>query len=831
MRKKFRMLLFLCIAMFCMFTMTGCGSTLAAYVVTAYPQAVKERAQANKDIAAMLKDNKYISDELYTEICEQIDKATNATLKDVENVNTSSGNAVNTAAVANFADSVSYIYLRKPSYIDYIDDNGATQVTSAADLTVCEKIDDFDNPETLSAFVISNYIWGHHLGRKHADASGWTATGSKNNVDFFASCSDDLDTALNEKFRLPVYVFDASKITDSDQSVDEVLASINAAVLAGDISGVSNYFTELKDENGKTVTLMDEDFKIYGVSKANVGATTYNKPGYDMMITQKLWYGTDDNKYQKNMQVATLRFNEFDQDAIDEMCNTIYNNSGSYFFQVGSNGTTAAYLLEYPVSVLDTLEADGSDSSIIYGKFKQNSGIGINIGTGKIIAYDRDSNGGYKITGKAIECTDTYLTTAFKDSNSAQGISSFIAKGVTSTEIPICGGDSVKAYVPQIILRDYLEATWAPESTSYDEKLVVFGRKIRLRTGTAFWAVDNTVTNGGNTYNTYKLKYNTNNADYCAYFVDVEGNEVGTLTKLYVTDICDINKLAEGDSSVQVVNSEFEKYKVAHFPELGMQGSTKDCSVDSNETQPTQDKLAEDTTITSLQATLEFPGQYIGSVDLNNSGAQIQRFYCLTTTKGMFDSALYSDWINSTSSKASLEWWNNYLGEKGYDYIIDHNGINDYLKSNYAYELSQSGVVILDLETVAKIQNIYDEEDKDARVEMLRTIFVIIGVFLIAYAMILMLCWVVDTQVDLGFSLTNKVTLGHWIAVQYDDELPTYNNEEHTYITGKKMFVKCLIIVAVAILVIRVNVSEVVLVLINTFGRIASYAEKLIRGI
>ena len=97
--------------------------------------------------------------------------------------------------------------------------------------------------------------------------------------------------------------------------------------------------------------------------------------------------------------------------------------------------------------------------------------------------------------------------------------------------------------------------------------------------------------------------------------------------------------------------------------------------------------------------------------------------------------------------------------------------------------------------------------------------------------MTLMLCWIIDTNVDLGFSLTNKVTLGHWIAIQYDEELPSYNNEDHCYIDGKHMLIRCLIMVAVAIVVIRVDASEIMLVLINTFGKIASYVEDMIRGL
>ena len=45
------------------------------------------------------------------------------------------------------------------------------------------------------------------------------------------------------------------------------------------------------------------------------------------------------------------------------------------------------------------------------------------------------------------------------------------------------------------------------------------------------------------------------------------------------------------------------------------------------------------------------------------------------------------------------------------------------------------------------------------------------------------------------------------------------------------IIIKCLIMVAVAIVVIRVDASEIILVLVNTFGKIASYVEDMIRGL
>lgn len=869
--------------------LSGCGSSLAQYVRSDYPTQVTERAEANKDVAADLNKSGYISDELYTKLCEQIDSATQRALAKVDQEAVNVDGTVNIDAISGMAKSISWVQLHRPQFVEILDNNNKSGLEYFSGSFLSKKVDD---GKSLSSFVLSNYLYGSYFGKKkdESDAiySQWIEMDKPDPVDFFGKCSEELEAALNEKFKLPVYVLDAEKITKTDSSMDEVLASIQQAINNGDINGLTQYFSELKDKDGKTVTLMDDDFKITGISKTNTD-NSHNEPGYDLMMKQTLYYSecggkgncacwVYDDKAKKwkctcgnceangcssggfnggnagcgswrdgkggcedtncarphEITVATIQFNEFDSDQVRKLKDTIHNNEKSYYFQVGSNGTAAAYLLEYPVSVIDEFKRDTDDNTKIVGTLNNNSGIGINIGTGKLISYDSDGNGGYKLSGTTVETDDTYLTTAFNASESDNGKSSFVAKGISEVEIPVAGASNVKAYVPQIVLRDYLEATWAPGSTDYTENLVVFGRKIRFRTEDAFWKVSNTLKVNDAEYNQYEFIYNTDNADNCAFFVDIDGNEVGTLTKLYITDICDITSLTEGDSSQNDANNKWAKYVVKHFSEAAEQQSTKKCKAKDDDVTPDIKKLAHSTEVDSIKASTMFPGEYIDTLDYkdSNSGTKIQRFYCVATTKGMFDSALFSDWINSTASNASLDWWNGYLSSHDYKYVVGHEKVNEYLQTNYKYELSQSDAIILDLNTVAKIQQIYDKEDNENRNSLIRTLFIVFGVFLIAYSMVLALCWIIDTQADVGLSLLNKITFGHWTAVQHDEEIPQYNKDsEHTYIGSKQILKKCIFIIAIAILVIQVDVSRVVLRLIQSFGKIGVYAEKMIKGI
>lgn len=877
MRRKLYTLLFLLITTFGVLTMTGCGSSLSTYFTSDLPKSLDERGQINKDIAKSLLDAGFIDKTMYANLCSQIDTEVRAII-DKAVVTGDESQALQNGAVQAFSKATSAVYPRKPTLVEYEEDgkDGAKDTKKGVpNYNLYEKTekdgkgtDISDYP--LSYFVASNYIISNYYnGQKYnADAlisqgkyplGSWTDLPAENvePINFFGG-QDNIIETLNDRFRADMYVLDAEAIQSSGKSVDEVFAAIKTAVDKDDISGVTNYFKKLTDENGKAVTLMPSTFNLIGDSTSNKDKSI-NRPGKDLVMTQKLWYiydsngdaiyykdakdADEDSAVAKNLEVLSLRFTEFNQDAFEELQNTININSGAYYFDnlnsTSSSGgqTTHCYVLTYPISVIDKFNLDESTGSVT-AEFNNDSGMAVSIQTGKLISYDYDTNGtSFKTTCHEITTSDPYLTMNF-DSSVGDEKSSLVCDGYRTYDINVLTLDkkgntetSTKTIlIPRIILRDYLEATWAPGSVTYDETAVVFGRKIRFRTDKAFWATADPLSFNNKTYNCNTLQYNINNKDWCASFIDIDGLEVGSLTKLYVTDFCDIDALAIGDSSLGTSNK-WAAYTVKNFREAGITQSIQECSAESNEESPTQDKLAKDTSVTSIKVSMGFPSKYIGSTDLYNTSAEVQRFYCVMTTKGMFDSALYSDWINSSASKESLNWWNSYLAAHGYDYTIGADQVSTYLQTNYRYELSQQGAIILDLDTINKIQEIYNAEDEDSRASLIRTIFVVLGIFLIAYAMTLMLCWIIDTNVDLGFSLTNKVTLGHWIAIQYDEELPSYNNEDHCYIDGKHMLIRCLIMVAVAIVVIRVDASEIMLVLINTFGKIASYVEDMIRGL
>lgn len=857
MKRKLWTLLFLLMTTFGALVVTGCGSSLTTYFTSDFPLVLTERGQQNKDIAKRLLDAGFIDLTMYNSLCAQIDDEVNKIKNDCI-ITASDESALSNAAVKTLSAAVSNVNCRAPEFVEYEDDDGNSELTNTGKFkrTFSKVKKDISSisDASVSYFVASNYVVGQYLG---SDGTGyglgtWTEKTNVEPINFFGG-QDDLVETLNERFRADMYVLDADAIASSGKSIDEVFAAIKTAVDKDDISGVTHFFKKLTDSSGNAVTLMDEDFNLIVTSENNTNSSI-SEPGYDLVMKQTLYYHSNsdcgwdgtgtgnecsDTSHAIAMEkpVLSVRFIEFSQDRFEDLENTINLNSGAYYFdklnstQSSSGQTTRCYVLTYPISVIDKFTLDESTGNVT-AEFNDDSGMAVSIQTGKLISYDYDTDEtSFKTTCHEITTSDPYLTMNF-DASVGDEKSSLVCDGYREYTINVLdkdGNEEPKTIVvPRIILRDYLEATWAPGSVTYSETAVVFGRKIRFRTDSTFWTSADSFTFNNKTYNNNTLQYNINNKDWCASFIDIDGEEVGSLTKLYITDFCDIDALAIGSGNT---SNKWEKYTVKHFREAGISASTQDCTAEETEVSPTQDKIASTTDVTSIKVSMGFPSKYIGKVDLNNTSAEVQRFYCVITTKAMFDSALYSDWINSTASKESLTWWNGYLSDHGYNYTIGADEVSSYVQTNYKYELSQQGAIILDLDTISKIQEIYDDEDADSRSSLIRTIFVVLGIFLIAYAMILMLCWIIDTNVDLGFSLTNKVTLGHWIAIQYDEELPSYNNEDHCYVDGKHMLIKCLIMVAVAIVVIRVDASEIILVLVNTFGKIASYIEDMIRGL
>lgn len=883
-----------------MLALCGCGSTLGTWLVSNYANSLQVKIEANQNLVSELKDVNIIDAKLQENILKQMESEYERLTAGIDGVVADMGDeaadVLGTSTIKEMAGSASAVKLWGSYWVEYVDKDGNENVTKGNTGDdggwVILSTNTFGKSEKDN-IVLQDFLMGPAIlrqrGLTEAPLTSTTTIGGQSPgfwnptssdlfsswivldnqsgvtktkpVDLFEGSSEDLQKALNERFKAPIYVLNPAGIADSDGSIDEVLALIsevtsnenksfeNTTTASG--KPLTAYFTKLVDSNGNEVHIMDDDFSIIGNSELKEGADG-TVPGNDFILRQPIFTDESDSKVTRDVEQVAVRFHEFNYEQYQVMSEAIgLNNSGDsteatckYYFETqtdsSSGGTVKAYLIEYPVSVFkDATEVNIDGNRVAHIGFKDdNTGLAINLKNGSVVIKDK-SGTVYKESGHNIEDNE-YLHLSFGANADEETQSSFIVKGWRVAKIKYYGQDGtqkeVQTILPRVILRDYLEATWAPGivTSPDDENLVCFGRKMRFKTGLNYWtSVDNNgnqikCTNGTQEKNDVWLIYPLDDtAETIAYFIDVDGQMVGSYQGLRMFDFCDymwLSKLGTRDS--------WPEYVIKRFKYNAETGAVREYAGEADTTQPPKiDVLKQDTTISTITTlTAEFPGTVLAKIDSDNTGNGIVRMYAIATTKDMFDSALYSDWINSTVSNASMSWWNTWLSENGYKYSVNPSEVEDFLANNYRYELSQDGVVILDLNTVATIQTMYDEEENIKHAKTIRTIFVVLGFLLLAYSMILAVCWIIDTHTDLGLSIVNKMTFGHWTAITYEDDVPSMKQNDKSYVDGKHMLIRCILLVFIAILLIVVDVNKVIYILVTIFGEIAKKLNSLIQG-
>ena len=822
-----------------MLSFAGCsgGTALKNFMQTDVADAMASRARANIQIAERLKASHFISEDVYNSIVASINEQVKV-FQEVQVEVDSNGNLKS----APFADSIvsvrplgiqtekSFNYdgnyqgvtgTRTPSYI--IDDDGnkiegstiisyklseyyiisnylvsphAWNVTSSDGFRLDQKVNNIQHVPGENMSPINN-TW-QTLKRKPSDDA---PDGIKPAIIVKADYAND----LNEMFKFNVWVLRPDiQTVDGCNSIDGIMETVKGCVDGkSDEGNLQKYFVQARSSTGEPITLLNnpEDYNIIRNSETNTDPNV-NVPGKDMVISQ---YGEP---------VLTVRFSEFSQEVVDKLDNIVGFNPDKYLFSTllanNNAGTKNVYLLEYPISYLESLEnytENGEDK--IVGHIEK-SGLGINLLTGSLIKYEKDGSGNWTAKGtKIAESADQYLTVAGADDNNSTGKSSFILKGQTTTTLfrAELGEPDIEITCGRIILRDYLESTYAPGfETGDNSDIAVFGRKMRLRFPDDWRGTDT-------------LEPYWERGAEAAYFIDKDGNEIANSPKLAITDFCSLSY--DSSTNEPICNRLYRKGETGQI----IESQVKDGEV------PTISKIKCISNKSVIHPTTMFPSESLGTQDYASDSEEKQRFYCLMTTKGLFDSSLFSSWIESTSTTASLDWWNKYLGDNKFVYRVDHIDVNDYLVQNYTYELQQNGITILDLETVAKIQEMYDKEDAKGITRFIRTIFIILGYTLIAIAPILMMLWLIDTSTDLGLNLLERVTFGNWVAIKYADDIPDNKLGEKTYMSGGKMATKCFILIAIGIVLVKIDIIYIVKLLVGTFGRFAGSLEKLIKGL
>lgn len=235
--------------------------------------------------------------------------------------------------------------------------------------------------------------------------------------------------------------------------------------------------------------------------------------------------------------------------------------------------------------------------------------------------------------------------------------------------------------------------------------------------------------------------------------------------------------------------------------------------------------------INTVFCTTTFPGKLIGESDYSMTDEK-PLFYAMAVKASMFNTGLFSGWVQSSDeTQNSTLWWNNWLGAHGFQYKINSDNLVNYLKGNYAYELNKSGVIILDLETISKIQNEYKEQSQLETSRGIRTVFIVLGYALVAYSLILLVAWNMDVNVDLGINILEKLSFGKWVAIKDYEELPYLDTDDTHFVNFKDLLVSCIVIITVGIILILIDIIDLILMFIHLFGGIADYLSKIITGV
>lgn len=598
-----------------------------------------------------------------------------------------------------------------------------------------------------------------------------------------------------------VYVLKSSLTTTDGQGALDEIVSLMQEASSYDETGklrselARNYFepAKYKDSN-ETITLSDI-FSLGGLVKvsegydnANIPSSVYGsgmRPGYDLIVMQDNWQG------------LKIRLQEFDYDRVQEVCSIlgIDGKTGEATNKWVYGTSNDIYLMEYPVYYISGMDVESSADKEVTLRVKE-SDIGINLYTGKCLYYKHDDSGNIVQSYVVNAGSDPYLTLNGAKNNHDESKSAFILSGKTdvTVSLEINGNQSkvVESSAGRIILRDYLEVTYS-KGVLEDTNLVVFGRKIRFNKIRA---------DGNNLY--------ISASEPVAVFVDQNGSEITGSSKLYAQDMCSLNGLRSD--------------KIYRLPYNGEANGTKVFATDTSSSSAN----GLDTMVAYKLGyiTEAFPSNLLGAgadeAKMKNTvtgGETKQLFYGIAVKSDMFETGLFSSWINSSNENASLSWWNNWLNEHGYIYSINFNNLEKTLYDNYSYELAQNGIVVLDLEVVAKIQSEMDAERVKTENKVIRTMFKVFGYILVCYGVLIIIAWAVDTNVDLGIGWLNILTLGKCKAIASKDEIDGLDNER--YVTFAGAIRTSIVIIGTGLLLILADIFVIINTLIKVAGGLA----------
>lgn len=196
----------------------------------------------------------------------------------------------------------------------------------------------------------------------------------------------------------------------------------------------------------------------------------------------------------------------------------------------------------------------------------------------------------------------------------------------------------------------------------------------------------------------------------------------------------------------------------------------------------------------------------LDGIDLNNEKLVNHVYYGLCVNTHAFNSGLYTNWIDLNSNggdNGSLRWWNSWLANHGYKYQIDVNRLKSVMAGVYSVSLAKTdNTIVFDADTLRVINQEMEQKKEIQTHHYIRTITMLIGVFLLFYGLILMGFWVIDINMVNGPGFLTIATFGKFVAITDGSEVPLMPGDGKIYVDFKALFTATIIFMIVGILLV-----------------------------
>lgn len=536
--------------------------------------------------------------------------------------------------------------------------------------------------------------------------------------------------------------------------------------------------------------------------------TSYIDESGNRVITCKCLGDNPSNSADK-CWFAQLQLIEFNKATVQALTGAGAAAQNRYIVVKDGSATPYILLMEYPVDTVRNLTYDSSDGSweIGLGGSSAASSYTYNILTGAVrcktsTGADTSSIDWGSTNEVLIDSKSFKLSTAEPDKIYMANMG-FQTGSSSSTLVGAC----------HMLLTDYLELTYMPDVVE-GENLIALGRRVRIT----------------------KLSGNSV-SDTVGIYIDKSGDPIvptGTAT-------------GSGSlTQIEIPASALIDVEYAKATKIVTLGDTANPSTNVAVTGSSGTALLDHDVADEIEVTARFwKNMMVGThpsvnqldsvISSSNSSGDSDvvppPLYGIAVDLDPFTTSLYSGWIATSDTGAgSLDWWQAWLQSAKFKYTIDKTALEQALMGSYSSELRKNGIIILDLDTISKIQDEYTTQDQVSRVTMFRTIFALMGILLGGYGILLMAAWAIDVNTVGGPKFLTLLTFGHWIAISSDEDIPGASQDGLYYTGFGQVFKGAILMIALGAVLSVIDVVGIVNWMIQAFGRLAEYISSTLLG-